>query len=304
MGRVDGDSPLVGTCNADPPVHLEPKDASMKTPVAEPKPAPTDSPPQLLDVSSVSKSFGGVHAVKEMSLSLRPGELRAIIGPNGAGKSTLFSIIAGRLIPNTGSIRLREEDIDALPPHIRARRGISIMYQNPPAFPGLTVLQSVMLGAHRLGRTGFIRAILSTPGQRREERNLREAAVDALEMLGLSSLAHRQTTELTFGQLRRVQLARALASKPELLLLDEPASGLHRGERTEFGKVLQKLHSEGLSMMLIEHDVDLVMSVADSVTVMNLGAKLAEGTPAEIQSNPDVISAYLGEVVSRDGSDH
>jgi len=257
----------------------------------------------LLEVSSVSKSFGGVHAVKDMSITLHPGELRAIIGPNGAGKSTLFSIIAGRLIPNTGSIKMGEESIGALPPHIRARRGISIMYQNPPAFPGLTVLQSVMLGAHRLGRTGFIRAIISTPGQRKEEQHLREIALEALDGLGLLPLADRQTTELTFGQSRRVQLARALAGKPEILLLDEPASGLHRSERTEFGMVLERLHAEGVSMILIEHDVDLVMSVADSVTVMNLGAKLAEGTPAEIQSNPDVISAYLGEVVSHDDRD-
>ena len=248
----------------------------------------------LLKVTDISKSYGGVSACDGVNVSLNEGELRAIIGPNGAGKSTLFSLIAGRIQPSRGSVAFKGQQIDQLALFQRARLGISIMYQNPASFPGLTVLESVMLGAHRLGHTGFIRGLIHDPALRREERMLHERAVTALDRLGLMPLAERQTTELSFGQLRRIQLARSLASEPKLLLLDEPASGLHHGERLDFAAMLRRLHEEGLSMMMIEHDMELVMNIAETVTVMNLGTVLAEGTPAEVQQNHEVISAYLG----------
>lgn len=258
----------------------------------------------ILEVSGVSRSFGGVRAVKDMSLRLADGELRAVIGPNGAGKSTLFSLIAGRLSSEGGSIRFEGKSIDRLPPHRRAKLGISIMYQTPASFGSMTTLESVMLGAHRLGSAGFIQSIVTGPRQRAEERRLRTIAEESLQNLGLQFLADRPTEELSFGQLRRVQLARALAAKPKLLLLDEPASGLHRHERVEFADTLVRLRESGVTMVLIEHDVDLVMKVADAVTVMNLGSKLAEGTPEAIQRDPAVIGAYLGGEVAADGPHH
>jgi branched-chain amino acid transport system ATP-binding protein len=229
-----------------------------------------------------------------VSLDVEAGELRGIIGPNGAGKSTLLHLISGNLLPDEGTIALRDERIERLTPHERAGRGISIVFQGARIFRGMTVLENVMVGAHCRARHGFVEAVLAAPRHAREERLIREIARESLERVGLGALGNRAAESLPLGQQRSLQVARALAGAPGLLLLDEPASGLRAGERREFAALLGRLRDEGLTMLLIEHDVALVTSVADRVTVLDLGEVIAEGTPAAVCRNEAVVAAYLG----------
>lgn len=251
----------------------------------------------VLTVTGVTRAFGGVVATNDVSLAVADGELRGVIGPNGAGKSTLFNLIAGRLSPDRGKITFLGRDVEGLALHRRAALGISIMYQNPAPLRGTTVLESVMVGAHRLSRRGFASAALRLPMQRHEEVDLRRRAQQVLARLDLASWADRRADSLSFGQQRLVQLGRALCAEPALLLLDEPASGLHQAERRRLADTLVQLHHEGLTMMLIEHDVDMVTRIADRITVLDLGSPIAEGTPDQIQRDDRVIAAYLGTEV-------
>lgn len=248
----------------------------------------------MLTITSLSRHFGGVYALRRVSLHIRAGELRGIIGPNGAGKSTLLHLISGHLLPDEGTIAVRDEHVEQLMPHERAGRGISIVFQGARIFRGMTVLENVMVGAHCRTRHGFLEAVLAAPGQVREERLIRDIARESLERVGLGALADRPAESLPIGQQRSMQVARALAAAPAVLLLDEPASGLRGAERREFAALLGRLRGEGLTMLLIEHDVALVTSVADRVTVLVLGEVIAEGAPAAVCRDEAVIAAYLG----------
>jgi branched-chain amino acid transport system ATP-binding protein len=248
----------------------------------------------LLSVNGLSRRFGGVYAVRDVTLRVEKGELRGLLGPNGAGKSTLFHLIAGHLRADGGQVALGGEVIDALRPEQRARRGIAIVYQKDRIFRRMTVRENVMVGAHCRTRHGFVEAVLRSPRFRREERELAAKADALLAQVGLEAFGDRAADALPLGQQRALQLARALASEPSVLLLDEPASGLRAAEREQLARVLTELHGGGLTMMMIEHDVALVTRLSDRITVLDLGRVIAEGAPAAIRENPAVITAYLG----------
>jgi branched-chain amino acid transport system ATP-binding protein len=251
----------------------------------------------LLRVTGVSRAFGGVYAVRDVDLDVAPGELRGVIGPNGAGKSTLFGLIGGQVTLQGGTITYAGERIDRLSPHRRARLGIAIVFQGARIFRGMTALENVMVGAHATTRTGFAGAVLRLPTHRREEREIRHRAREALDRVGLAEWADRSAESLPLGQQRALQMARALCGRPRLVLLDEPAAGLRAAEREALAQLIEELKAGGLTMIKIEHDVAFVTRLADRVTVLNLGQVIAEGSPAEIRANPAVIAAYLGEEV-------
>jgi branched-chain amino acid transport system ATP-binding protein len=253
----------------------------------------------MLAVHDVSRSFGGVYAVREVSLSVAEGEVRAVIGPNGAGKSTLFNLISGHLAPDHGTITYQGRRIDHESAHGRAHQGIAIAFQGARIFRGMTALENVMVGAHASTRFGFLASTLRLPPQVREERRIRERAQEALARVDLTEWASRPAESLPLGQQRRLQVARALCGQPHLLLLDEPASGLRAGERAALAELVEELRSQGLTMLLIEHDVGFVVRLADQVTVLDLGRVIAEGTPKQVTSDERVVSAYLGQETHR-----
>ena len=249
----------------------------------------------MLHVEGLSRRFGGVYAVQEVSLRVAPGELRGVIGPNGAGKSTLFHLIAGHLQPSAGRVSLGDEVIDALRPDQRAQRGVAIVYQGDRIFRRMSVRENVMVGAHCNARHGFLEAALRLPRCRREERELRAQADAVLDQVGLSTLADQPAESLPLGQQRTMQLARALVARPRLLLLDEPAAGLRATERVQLARLIREARARGLTVLLVEHDVALVMSLSDRITVLDLGRVIAEGEPSAIRRDPAVLAAYLGE---------
>jgi len=248
-----------------------------------------------LRVDGLSRSFGGVYAVSDVSLSVAGGELRGVIGPNGAGKSTLFNLISGHLAPDRGVVAYQGRRIEGLAPHVRARLRISIVFQTARLFSGMTVLENVMVGAHVRSRHGFVEAGLRLPRCRREEREIRGWAEQAIERVGMGAWATAPAESLPLGQQRTLQVARALCGDPQLLLLDEPASGLRAGEKEAFAALIGALKEEGLTMMLVEHDVRFVAGLSDVVTVLDLGRVIAEGPPDEVLRDPAVIAAYLGK---------
>ncbi|GAA4468732.1 ABC transporter ATP-binding protein [Phytohabitans houttuyneae] len=249
----------------------------------------------LLAVRGLSRSFGGVYAVRDVDLDVAPGQLRGLIGPNGAGKSTVFNLVGGQLPPHAGTVTLDGQRIDRLAPHRRAALGVGVVFQAARVFHGMTALENVMVGAHATTRSGLVAAALRAPSHRREEREIRDRAAECLERVGLEDWADRPAETLPLGQQRALQLARALCGRPRLLLLDEPASGLRAGERQALATLLDALRAGGLAMILVEHDMAFVARLADRVTVLHLGRVLAEGTAAQVRADPAVVSAYLGE---------
>lgn len=249
----------------------------------------------VLELDKVSKSFGGVMAVHRLSFRIEPGQVTALIGPNGAGKTTVFNLVTGIYREDEGSIRFKGQTLNGLKPSAIASRGIARTFQNLQVFENMSVAENVMTGRHIWTRSGFIQAALGLPACRRENRRCREAALRCLEEVKLADRADDNAGVLPFGQQRLLEVARAMAMEPELLLLDEPAAGLPAGESREMEKAVRRLADSGTAVLLVEHDMETVMSLADNIVVMNFGAKIAEGDPESIQKNDEVIKAYLGE---------
>jgi len=248
----------------------------------------------LLQAEGLVKRFGGLVANKDMGLSLSSGEITALIGPNGAGKSTLFNLLSGVLAPNAGRISFLGQRIDGLQPRAIARLGVSRTFQHVRLLPELSVLENVALGAHLRGKAGLLRSLLHL--ERAEEASLLAEAARQIERVGLGEHLHTPAGSLALGQQRIVEIARALCSDPILLLLDEPAAGLRHAEKQALAALLEQLRGEGLGVLLVEHDMDFVMGLADQIVVMEFGQHLASGTPPQIQENPAVLAAYLGGV--------
>jgi branched-chain amino acid transport system ATP-binding protein len=248
-----------------------------------------------LKVDGLGKRYGGLLAVDAVSLEAQPGEVTALIGPNGAGKTTLLNLISGVVTPDTGHCTLFGESLQGLTPHELAALGLTRTYQTPQLFDEMSVLETVMVGAHLRGNSGFLSAMFRVRATRAEEARLEEAARAALARVDLpENLYERPAVDLAYGLRRRVEIARALAMQPRVLLLDEPAAGLNPQETRELAGLVQNLAAGGLIMLLVEHDMEMVMGISRKVVVMNFGRRIAQGTPAEVQRNQDVIDAYLG----------
>jgi branched-chain amino acid transport system ATP-binding protein len=248
----------------------------------------------ILAAERLSITFGGVRAVDGVSLEIPEGSVFSIIGPNGAGKTTLFNIISGVYVPQDGRVQLAGADVTGLSPDKLARRGLSRTFQNLQIFFRLTVCENVMVGRHRHETTGVFADLLHLPSVTRQNRETRAQAEAALARVRLSAVADEPANRLSYGDLKRLEIARALATEPKVLLLDEPAAGCNPVETAELTEVIRGIAQEGTTVVLVEHDMRLVMNISDRIHVLANGCTLAEGTAAEVQANPEVIAAYLG----------
>jgi branched-chain amino acid transport system ATP-binding protein len=249
----------------------------------------------LLSIEGLSKRFGGVQAVVDVSFDVAEGTIKSLIGPNGAGKTTLFNLISGAMQPDEGSIVFDHTSIGGFKPHQIAKRGMTRTFQHIRLFPKMTVLENIMVGRHLHGKAGFIAGMLSLPSTWREERKIRVKSGEIMEFLGIAESAHLEAVSLAYGQQRIVELGRALACEPRLLLLDEPAAGLNMRETTEMGKLISRIRGMGVTVLLVEHDMSLVMNISDEIIVLSYGQKIADDTPLAVQQNQEVIRVYLGE---------
>jgi branched-chain amino acid transport system ATP-binding protein len=249
----------------------------------------------VLEVSGLGRRFGGLQAVGDLSFAVRPGLIKAVIGPNGAGKTTLFNLVSGYAQPDAGSVRFLGREVRGLPAHELAARGMARTFQQIQLVPGMSVLENVLTGRHRHTRAGFVSGLLRLPGGVREARAARGRCREVLDFLGLAPFADAEAVSLAYGQQRLVELARALACEPRLLLLDEPAAGLNMRETEELAGTIQRINATGLTVLLVEHDMGLVMNISHDILVLGAGRRVAEGEPRAIQRDPDVIRIYLGE---------
>lgn len=250
---------------------------------------------EILIVTGLEKSFGGLRAISGLDLSVPADKIQAVIGPNGAGKTTLFNLITGVVAPTRGDFLFSGKKLNGLKPHQIAAMGISRTFQNVELFAHMSVLENVMLGRHSHLQAGIFQAGLRLPRMRREERECRERAVAELQFMGLAEKAGLDALSLPLGEQKLLEIARALATEPRLLLLDEPAAGLNPRDTSLLSETILKIRERGITILLVEHDMNLVMEISDIVSVLNYGRKIAEGPPREIQSNREVIAAYLGE---------
>lgn len=250
----------------------------------------------MLRLEQVSKNFGGLPALSDVSFTASRGKLTALIGPNGAGKSTLINCITGVLKPNSGQIQFQQQQIGNLPAYKISRLGISRTFQNLKIFPRLTVLENVLTGLTNEGGDSMFLAMLRLPGLRHRERQLKLRTLETLDRFNLADKAHWPAGVLAYGDKKRVELARATVGNPQFMLLDEPVAGLNAEETAAVGEQLHRLRSTGHTMLLVEHDMDLVMEIADQVVVLDSGKCIATGTPDEVRRNPLVLEAYLGRM--------
>lgn len=261
---------------------------------------PESANPGRFEVDGVTVRFGGLTALDDVSLRVEPGEVLGVIGPNGAGKTTLFNVVCGFLTPQAGVLRWRGTQVDGLRPHQLAGLGISRTLQGVGLFAGMTVLENVMTGATSRAKAGFLSAALGLPSSDRDERALRERSMTVLTELGAAQYAGRYPGALPYPVQKRVALARALVNEPDLLMLDEPAAGLGNDEMDELGATIRHL-SGRMAIMLVEHHMDLVMSVCDRITVLDFGRVIADGTPDTVRNDPAVLAAYLGDATDGEG---
>jgi branched-chain amino acid transport system ATP-binding protein len=259
--------------------------------------APDTNPPEgppLLRVNGASKRFGGLLALDSVGLEVRPGQIYGLIGPNGAGKTTFFNVITGLYIPDAGRFELAGQPYEPRAVHEVVRAGIARTFQNIRLFGDMTAIENVMVGRHLRTRAGLIGAVLRLPATRREEGEIAERARELLDYVGIGRLADFRARTLSYGDQRRLEIARALATDPMLLALDEPAAGMNATEKGQLRQLIDRIRNDGRTILLIEHDVKLVMGLCDRVTVLDYGKELAVGSPAEVRADAGVIEAYLG----------
>lgn len=249
----------------------------------------------MLRIENISKTFGGLTALQQVSCAVAPGDIFGIIGPNGAGKTTLFNIVTGIYSPTSGRVFYEGKDITGSPPEKLARLGMVRTFQGIELFGQMTVLENVMVGRHTKSCSGIIASVFKLRQHRREEKHIRQQAAFWLEYVGIPDLADIKASSLPFGKGRLLEIARALALEPRIILMDEPAAGLNSKETADLAITIKKINELGITIALVEHDMELVMEICNRIVVLNLGHRLAEGTPREIQENEEVITAYLGE---------
>jgi branched-chain amino acid transport system ATP-binding protein len=249
----------------------------------------------VLEVKDLSRSFGGLQAVKNVSFNVREGLIKALIGPNGAGKTTLFNLVSGVLPPDSGSIVFRGNPVHGLQPYQIASKGIARTFQHIRLFHKMTALENVMIGRHRHTKAEFLAGMLNLPWTWKEERQIRAKSMEIMDFLGISEFAGHEATSLAYGQQRIVEIARALACEPSLLLLDEPAAGLNIRETAEVAHLITRIRDTGVTVLIVEHDMSLVMNISDEIIVLSYGEKIADDKPLAIQKNSEVIKIYLGE---------
>jgi branched-chain amino acid transport system ATP-binding protein len=247
-----------------------------------------------LVVKNLSKQFGGVKAVQDVSFTIKGGTVHSVIGPNGAGKTTLFNLITGIYTPTQGEISFEGSAVAGEPPYELARLGMSRTFQNLQVCMNMTAIENVMVGAHLRLAQGLLASVLHLPGLRRADRACRDEAAGLMDFVGVGKYRAAHASQMSYGALKRLEIARALAARPKMILLDEPAAGLNDTETHEIEALIRKIADSGVTVVLVEHDMKLVMNLSDHILVLDYGKKLAEGTAAEVRANPDVIAAYLG----------
>jgi len=249
----------------------------------------------MLRLEGITKVFGGITALEDVSFTVRKGTITGVIGPNGAGKTTLFNVVTGLYTQTAGEVYLEDRNISRYVPEKLAGLGLVRTFQNVELFGQMTVLENVMVGLHKKSSSGIVSCAFRLPGQIREERRIHEKSRHWLEFTGMADEAATEARNLPFGKGRFLEIARALAVEPKVILMDEPAAGLNSRETIGLAALIRKVRELGITVILVEHDMELIMDICDMIVVLNLGRKLAEGTPREIQENKDVITAYLGE---------